>query len=737
MKTRLRPLPAALMLMTLLPAALSARAAADSVELAPVVITASRSETRVEEMPLHTTVIAREDIERSPARSLDQLLRSVPGMNFTGVPASQSDPTGHQTRMRGLGNAKVLVLLDGVPIHDPFYMTTQWFKVPLSNVERVEIVRGGNSSLWGNMAVAGVVNIVTRRVQDDAGEVSLSAGSYGTWNVALSKNVAVSEALGFNLTVDDYQSNGYQTTPAEFMWRFPHKQPVAVENRNVQLTAYFRPSADLNGWLRLGYHIQDQDISYQYGSNVQKSPDLAGSLTRRFDDKTRLTASAWAQQVKFEKYNGSTCYYQGGTSCLNSNSATLTPAKVNDQVVEFYTQYGSQRYREQGTSVVFSQDLAGRFSSYQLGVDYRALRAEDAEWFYTTPTSPTAPQGNLNSTTWGKGRQTFAGLFGQGKFFPVDPLEVTLSARYDTWRIDERANLRTTAAGVASGGALQDGSKNAFNPSLALRWELSDALSLRSAVYRAFRAPGFNNLTRTFGTGTSTTIANPDLAPETLTGWEAGADFRRGPFNLGATWFHYNIKNMIATYTATAASAPAQVRVICGGPTLPGCGGSAKYYTNDQDGRAYGIELVAGWQVRPTLSVDASYTHTETFLTRHGSIVTDPLNVQLVATPRDVAAVGTTWQPVERFSTYTELRYIGSMYLDTTSNGATARLQQGAIPLVNASVRYAWDRRTDLFVSLVNLLDREYSENAYTINQPYNRTLSMPRTATAGVTLRF
>ncbi|HNI82810.1 MAG TPA: TonB-dependent receptor, partial [Rhodocyclaceae bacterium] len=109
----------------------------------------------------------------------------------------------------------------------------------------------------------------------------------------------------------------------------------------------------------------------------------------------------------------------------------------------------------------------------------------------------------------------------------------------------------------------------------------------------------------------------------------------------------------------------------------------------------------------------------------------------LVATPRDVAAVGTTWQPVERLSTYTELRYIGSMYLDTTSNGATARLQQGAIPLVNASVRYAWDRRTDLFVSLVNLLDREYSENAYTINQPYNRTLSMPRTATAGVTLRF
>ena len=122
-----------------------------------VVVSASRSQTAIAEMPLHTTIVSREDIEKSPAQTLDQLLRNVPGMNFTAVPAALSDPTGHQTRMRGLGNAKVLVLLDGVPIHDPFFLTTQWFKVPTASIERVEILRGGNSSLWGNMAVAGVV----------------------------------------------------------------------------------------------------------------------------------------------------------------------------------------------------------------------------------------------------------------------------------------------------------------------------------------------------------------------------------------------------------------------------------------------------------------------------------------------------------------------------------------------------------------------------------------------------
>lgn len=735
MKTTLRPLAIAIALINA--SSLMAADEPEVRELESVTISASRSETKVEEMPLHTTVISREEIARSPAQTLDQLLRNVPGMNFTGVPASQSDPTGHQTKMRGLGNAKVLVLLDGVPIHDPFYMTTQWFKVPLSNIERVEVVRGGNSSLWGNMAVGGVVNIVSKRVKDNAGEALVSVGSRGTANVAVSKNFAVSEALSFNLAADIYHTDGYQSTPSAYLWRFPNKRPVATENRNIQLTTYFKPSADLSGFLRLGYHVQDQQISYAQGSNVQRSPDLAASVTKTFDASSSLSASLWAQYVKFEKYNGSTCYYQGGTSCLNSNSASLTPARVNDKIVESYTQYGHQRYREQGASVTYSKSFAGRWTGFQAGVDYRGLKAEDTERFYTTPSSPANPQGNFNSTTRGEGRQTFMGLFGQTRFFPLDPLEITLSARYDTWRISDRANTRTTAAGVTTGGELPASEKSAFNPSLALRYELNDRLSLRGAAYKAFRAPGFNNLTRTFGTGTSTTIANPDLAPETLTGWELGGDYRSGGVRFGATYFMYDIKDMIATYTARSGSAPAQVQLICGGAALPGCGGSAKYYTNDQDGRAHGVELTGNWRIRHNLSLDAWYTHTETYLTRHGSIVTDPVHVQLVAVPKDVASLGATWSPVEKLRTFAEIRYIGSMLLDTTSNSGSMRFGQGSNTIVNASASYAWSPSLDVFANVVNLFDREYSENAYTWNQPYNRTLSQPRALSAGVKLRF
>lgn len=709
------------------------------VELPAVTISASRSQSKVEEMPLYTTVVSQEDIQKSPAQTLDQLLRNVPGLNFTGVPAAITDPTGQSTKMRGLGVAKVLVLLDGVPVMDPFYLTTQWFKIPLSNVERVEVVRGGNSSLWGNMAVAGVINIVSKRVKNNAGEITASAGSFGTRNLAVSKNFMVSDALSFSLAADRFQTSGYQTTPEEYLWRFPNKQPADAKDTNFQLTTYFKPSDDLKGFLRLGYHVQDQNLGYVYNNNYQKSPDMAAGLDKTLDEASSVSANAWAQYVNFEKYNGASCYWQtSGTACPSTTN--VTAAQVNGNVVQYYTQYGSQRYRENGASVAYSRNMQGRWGSFQLGADYRNLSAKDAESFYAPPTVITTPQ-KFNSSTYGEGNQTFEGLFGQVRVSPLDALEMTLSGRYDSWTNNDRINTRTTAAGVTTGGPYPESTKTAFNPSLAARYELNNQASVRGAAYRSFRAPGFNNMTRTYGSSTPT-IANPDLSPENLTGWEVGTDFNNGPISVEATYFLYNIKNMIATYrVSSAATAPALVQAICWdgtgatGSNLNYCGGSANFYTNDQDGESRGLELAGNWKVQNDLTLNASYTHTNTYLTRHGSIVTDPVGVQLAAVPKNVGTLGATWKPTDKLRTYAELRYIGRMLIDTTSPGGP--YGQGVNTVYNASATYALDKTMDLFASVVNLFNHQYSENSYTYNQPFNRTLSMPRAVTAGLKVRF
>lgn len=705
--------------------------------ISTVVVSASRSQTKIEQMPLHTTIVTRAEIEKSPAQNVDQLLRNVPGMNFTAVPAALSDPTGHQTKMRGLGNAKVLVLLDGVPIHDPFYLTTQWYKVPLASVERVEVIRGGNSSLWGNMAVAGVVNIVSRRIRDDAGEVMASVGRFGTADVAVSKNVKLSDALGFNVFADIYHTDGYQTTPSQYLYRFPQKLPVRAENSNIELRTDFTISPELKGYVRAGYHVQDQNISYRYGKNLQKNPDFAAQLEDKLENNASVQANVWAQYVSFDKLNGNTCYYQGGTSCLTSSSPSLGPAQVNGNIVQFYTQQGALGYRERGASLIYSGRFHGPLHGLSAGVDYRRLSADDSERFFNTPTSPDAPQGRFDSTTHGEGRQTFQGLFAQANWSPIDALDVTLGGRLDHYEIDRRVNTRTLANGAFSGRPLPASSKSAFNPSLEARYAINDAWSVRSATYKAFRAPGFNNLTRTFGTGTNTTIANPDLVPEDLTGWEVGSDYRDERFHLSATYFLYDIKNMIATFTAAGGGAPQQVQVICGGAALPTCGGSAKYYTNDQDGQSHGVELTGTMRYSGELDFNAFYTHTESYLTRRGAVVTDPLGVQLAGIPKNVALIGVTWKPLDRLQAYAELRYTGAMLLDTTSNHSTTRFGQGGSTVLNASVNYSLSKSITLFANVVNLNNRQYGETPYAVSQPYNQVLSMPRAVNVGIRARF
>lgn len=702
----------------------------DVTSLQTVTVSASRNDTALQSMPQSTTLITREDISKSPAQTLDQLLRSVPGFNFTGMPAAISDPTGQQTKMRGLGNAKVLVLVDGIPALDPFYLTTQWYKIPLNNIERVEVIRGGGSSLWGSMAVAGVVNIITRRGKDNAGELTASVGNMGTSNFSLSQSFKVSDRLGFNLVLNQYDTKGYIATPAIYRWKYPGLQPTTAVNRNAQLTTYFNPTDTLSGFLRVGMNVQDQDIGYPQGRNLQKSPDLSLGLDQRIGRRDSLALRAWTQSVRFNKTNGASCYYQGGGVCQNSSTAGQTPSAT---VIPYYAQHSEQSYKEQGTTLTYSKFINRFWNSVQMGVDYRQLHAVDNEWFYKTPTSPATPQ-VLNATTYGQGNQTFKGAFVQTKLTPWDPLEITLSGRYDAWDNDDQINT-LTKGGTTSGGPVSPSRKSAFNPGLGIHYDATDHLSFRAAAYQAFRAPGFNNTTRSYGYS-PTTVANPGLAPETMKGWELGGDYARGPVKLSATYFSYNIRDMIATYrVASAATAPQSVLDLCG-TGLANCGGSASYYTNNQNGRSHGVELAGSWQATRVLTLDAWLTVTDTFLTSKAAAITTPLDTQLAGVPKTLGSLGVNWDMTDRLHGYAQMLYIGPMYIDETTTPGV-NYGQGSNTIYNLSASYALTPKIDLLGHMVNVFNHPYSENAYTVTQPWTATLSAPRTFDVGVRVKF
>ena len=716
--------------------------------LEAIVVTASRSDTRLEDMPLHTTVITQEDIRNSPAQTLDQVLRHVPGLLVPGSPSYVSDPTGQNIKFRGM-DKKVLVLVDGIPVHDPFFTTIQWFKVPLGSVDRVEVIRGGGSSLWGNLAVGGVINIVSKRPTSGDGEGQISAGGMNTWNGTVTKNFVVSDALSFTVSGAGFRTNGYNTAPADYRAAFwPGRGESAASSENVRITAFFKPSPDLSGFVRMGYHEQNEQIGgYLFGSNRQKGPDIQAGLTKRIDDRSLIQANYWAQWIRFDKYNGAGCYAAAVFVCGASATTAATSAQQTAPIRQYATSYDAMDYRERGASFMYSREMRGFFSGLQLGVDYRLLSGEDAQETYRVPTAALPAAFRRQRANYGAGMQQFTGVFGQFKFSPVDPLEISLSTRWDTYSSSRGQAIQTNYTNAATpvfassaGGGVPDVTKSAFNPTLSARFDVNDRLAFRGSAYKAFRAPGMNNMYRTFGSA-NITVANPALGPETLSGQEVGFDWRGRDYSFGATLFTAKVQDVVANFTInpggvfSATNIPLAVQNICGPSVGVGaalCTGTVSYNTNGQDQRSNGLEVDGKWQLSRALSVAAYYTRTLTYYT--STTTGEPVNKQLQLVPKNVLGANLVWRPQEKWTHTLDARFNGAMALNLT-DAVTDPVKQGGYTVFNASTSYRINRTADWFASIVNITDKVYTDSSASNVQ--GMSIAMPRTFMTGLRMKL
>ena len=709
--------------------------------LSEVVVNATRSDTKLEDVPLHTTIVSREELEDSPAPTIDQVLRQVPGLLIPGAPFYTTDPTGNNITFRGLSKS-VLVLVDGVPIVDPFYTTIQWFRVPLSEVDRVEVVRGGGSAAWGNLAVGGVINIVSTRPQSNDGEASFTGASMGTYRASISKDEVINGYLSLALSADTFQSDGYDTVPRAYRSAFwPGGGDSSASGQNVRIGAYFQPAEDLSGFFRAGYHVQKQDIGgYAYGANDQQGPDFQGGVTETFDASSRLTATVYGQNVNFTKYNGAGCYVAAPYACGAFVGGTgASTAQQAGQILQYATSFDENPYLERGGSLLYSHAYEGRLTDVQFGADYRYISGEDSQQTFRTPTSALPEVFRVQRTNYGAGAQTFYAVFSQIKLRPIDPLEITVAAREDRYQSSNGTAIQTDysneAAPVAAtpqGGAVPSSSKTRFDPTLSLRYQETRNLSFRGSVYEAFRAPGLNNLYRSFGSS-AITIANPLLGPETLIGKEVGLDWRSERFSFGATVFQENATNVVATYQITPGSPiPAQVLAICGaaynGAANAFCPGTVSFNTNGQDERSNGVELDAQWQITQDLNLAAYATGTQAYYT--SNTVGDPDDRQLPLVPRYVAGGHLTWVALRDWTQFVDIRYNGAMTLGSLN--ASPLFRQGGYTVVDLSSTYDFGRGFSASAALQNLLDRTYTDTSASV--PQGLTVAPPRTIS--VTLR-
>ena len=373
----------------------------DRVTLPAVVVTATRSERSLADQPDSVTVIPREQIEQTPAKALDDVLRTVPSVNLPAAASYQIHPTADSVSMRGLGGIRALVLLDGVPINDPFFGYVQWNRVPMETIERVEIVRGGGSPLWGNYAMGGVINIITRVPEDGhAFEGEAGYGSYDTYRAGGYADVTASEALKIRAGVSAWGTGGFNQVPAG---SGPIFVPTAFDARNAALTAYVTPDETLRGYLRLNYHANDQALTTRLQNNHQQIYDFSGSVTKRIVP-SEVTLTAFHEHSRF----------------LTDN--TNTPTGVAVGFGEFLQNRHTTPVDSTGASAQWSMRIGDVFRLVSIGVDFQQIEGQDSAAIFDEA-------GAQIRTDLGRGKQRFLGVFGQVDVFPTDRLELLASAR--------------------------------------------------------------------------------------------------------------------------------------------------------------------------------------------------------------------------------------------------------------------------------------------------------------------
>ena len=661
-----------------------ATAAMDPANPAPeVVVTATRSERALADVPASVSVVTSAQIEGTPGRTIDDVLRRVPSVDLPIAGTNEQHPTDTIVSMRGLSGIRALVLLDGVPINDPFFGYVQWSEVPLETVDRVEVVRGGGATLWGNYAMGGVINILTRPVDQPGLVAEAAGGSRGSYR---SDGHAAYAGDGWGVGVDAgvNHSDGYveQVESA----RGAVTAPTGFTSHTAAISGNVALAPNLTARGRVSYYDNDLDFLTRLNTNQQRDWRYTGALSWKPYTGGSLDLTVFHVDERF----------------LTNNPGA--PAGANPNDAEYVQNSHLTRADDTGGSLVWTQTFGGRLRSISAGVDANLISGrDDARIFDET--------GAYQRTDTGSGDQRFLGGFVQADLRPVERLQVLVSLRYQDF---QNSNGRDDTPG-GLGAHVPSRHDSDVDPRLSVRYQLPAGFALRGAYYRAFRAPTLDNLYRAASVPGYILYGNASLAPETLEGGEIGFDYDRGPIRFQATAYTSDISGFLTYRYLPTDELPPGFNI---GARLINAGGA----------RSRGVEAELDWRLSPTMTGTLGYTYADSIVT---SNLEDPasVGVQQPGVPAHRLSAGLDWTGPYGVKVSPRLRYLSSTDGDPD---AIYRTQAHFVADLAASVPLT--RGLSAFVQIENLFDRRYIGT----NDGFTAALyGRPITATAGLRLKL
>ncbi len=645
-----------------------------------VIVTPARTEIRLSDAPASVSVLDSEDFSNAAAQTVDDLLRQVPGFSiFRRSSSVVANPTTQGVSLRGAGAtgaSRTLVLADGVPLNDAFGGWVYWDRVPRTAIDRVEIVRGGSSDLYGSDALSGVINLLTK----PSTRVINAEASYGTRDTADISFFAADKWKGFQAALygEAYRTDGYFIIAPNL--RGTADALAASKHRALTL--------------RLGYDFSPENSFFVRGSLFDEDR-LNGTVLQINDTATESLAvgghfkTADGSNWNLTLFANQQRYHQTFSAvAANRNSEALNRLQFVPS-------------RDAGISFGWSRGFENQL--LVAGVDVRGVRGTSDEEAIT----------NNRATTFTSagGRQRRAGFFIQDLVTISTRWQLSVNARYDTWRDSSAASVsRNLTTGAVTPRFFPARSLDAFSPRLSLIFRPTEQVSLRAAAYRSFRAPTLNELYRGFRVGNTQTNPSENLVAERLTGGEIGASWNpTSNITTRLTGYWTETMNPVSNFTLSVT------------PAL-----TTRERRNLGRTRSRGIEAESDFRFARYWQVSAGYLFADATVRRapQDVILEDNLIPQV---PRHQFTLQTVYSHPRFVTAAMQFRASGRQFDDDQN-----LLPLGSFALIDVSVSKPIAKYLEAFIAVQNLLNEQF-----VVARTPIENIGMPRLVRGGLRIRF
>jgi vitamin B12 transporter len=560
--------------------------------LEEVTVTVTRTPVERSRITRKVDLIGARDLQRTPGNDLADVLKKTAAVDVVQFPGLLSGISVRGFRPQYFGiNPRTLILINGRPAGANNLATLE-----MAAVERIEVLRGPASALYGSSAMGGVVNVITRQSAGPLqGRVTLGYGSFDTRRADLIAGGGLLGDLDFDLALTSFgQHAGYRTGAnrllgdGEVVKRLADGQEQRLEEFTRDTTFAFSQHSHRSGSLRLGYALTPSwRIDARGAGFAADGVQNPGDVHAAYDSRSLKDIDRSSAEL--------------GISGTPGRHSLLLRAYRTEENVDYYSgPEGANFVSFQAPTrwTGFQVQDAIRYGGHTLvaGIDHGIAEARSARFVRNSsqngqivPATPFSPNSAISSSA----------VFAEGRLSLLDEqLTATLGGRLDRVGFDVRETE------LLAGHSAKRESHTVFNPSAGLRYTSHAGFSVRGSGGRAFVTPDAFNVAgyaeRAAGAGAvSVTRGNPDLRPESSVSWDAGIGFLRPTrgIDFELTYFRTDVRDRITSSTSTA-----------GGGLLTPSGDTIRTttsYVNVDEAEIRGLEAALAYD----LGVFAGWSH--------------------------------------------------------------------------------------------------------------------------------